>query len=338
MADYLTWLDWYASGAADTLAKSGLPGAKSKMADDEALWVMCMLSLSQIDDADAPARLNWSDSDLAQYVFFGAVAAIVPPQGETRKHWRQFFAENPTVEPTLLGGKGIKLSARLVQAFAYAKAPQTEDWKSLVTAHGWYLDLPHRSLMIGNRQIRAIFTHPDTLGGVAAVAILTEPGSDSMAGRYAWMLVGKTDYPAGCADVADIDALDVQRRANDFIALALLYYRSLEHCETLPRCQTGPHLSKIQKRLERKTKSLFVVHNLPDPVGNLGRPAEPMAETDGNGWRLDHRVTVRGHFRWQPVGEGRARRELRWIAEHHRGEDLPEKPKLIPLRKTQSRS
>ena len=76
MADYLTWLDWYASGAADTLAKSGLPGAKSKMADDEALWVMCMLSLSQIDDADAPARLNWSDSDLAQYVFFGAVAAI----------------------------------------------------------------------------------------------------------------------------------------------------------------------------------------------------------------------------------------------------------------------
>lgn len=323
---FLTWLDWYASGAAEKLG-AGCP-RHLRGTDADALGTMAMAYLTEMTSV----KDDWDETTLAQFTFFGAIASFCPPP-----NWRDFereFKKLGLTNRTFAGGQGLKLSRRLVQAFAHAKAPQTTDWQELAVQHGWYFDLPHHALLIGDAQVRAILTHPDTLSSVAAVAILTAPGSDEMIGRYAWMLVGDNDRPTGSsATDTDIDPLELQRRANDFVILALLYYRSLEHCELLPRRQTGPHLSKIQQRLDRKTKSLFVVHNLPDPVGNLGRPVDPAAPGDAKGWRLDHRVTVRGHFRWQPVGEGRSRRELRWIAEHLRGADLPDKPHLIPLRR-----
>lgn len=325
--EYLTWLDWYASGAAEKLAASGYPNA-ARYDDAEALWIM---SVSRVASFDITRERDLPAADMAQFSFFAAISGFLAPEKMKRDPAFRLI-DATTRRAMFLGGTGLKLSKRLVQSFAHAKAPKTDDWKALVRQCGWYLDLPHHALMLDAREVRAIITQPDDLGGVVALAILVEPGGNEMAGRYAWMILGETAHPTGCADI-DVDALELQRRANDFIALSLLYYQSLEHCEALPRRQTGPHLSKIQRKLERKTKSLFVVHNLPDPVGNLGRPVEPVEAGEAGGWHLDHRVTVRGHFRWQPVGEGRSHRELRWIAEHHRGIDLPEKPQLIPLRR-----
>lgn len=335
-SEYLTWLDWYAARAAENLRAGGYP-TSPRMGDGEALWIMCLTSMSAMDDADKPRKQDWNEAELARYVFFGAVAAIAAPTGGALNPWREFIEESRQkghgIDAVLIGGIGLKLSSRLVAAFAHAKAPKTDDWAPMTRERGWYLDIPHRSLMMGRYQIRAILIHPDTLDAVAAVAILTDPGSNEIAGRYAWMLIGDDAASPGIvADEQHADRKELQRRANDFIALALLYYKSLEHTERLPRRQTGPGLSRMQRRLERKTRSLFVVHNLPDPVGNLGRPVETAGAGESGGWRLDHRVTVRGHFRWQPVGEGRSRRELRWIAEHQRGAGLPEKPELIPLR------
>lgn len=321
---HLTWLDWYAEGAAEKLRASGYPGA-SEFSDAEALWVMAISTVAGMDiKKDTPLP----PAAMATFSFFGAVAAFVAP---SRLKERAEFAlvDRETFKAMFFGGSGIKMSRRLVLALAHASAPKTDDWAHMLRERCWYIDLPHQSLMIGARQVRAILTQPDEMGGVCAVAVLTEPGRDELAGRYAWMLIGDTAIPQGVAD-AEIDAEELQRRASDFVALALLYYRSLERTELLPR-HVGPlRGTKIQRKLERRGRSLFVIHALPEPKGNLGRPAEPGA---GNGWRLDHRVTVRGHFRWQPVGEGRSRRELRWIAEHERGKDLPDKPPLTPMRK-----
>lgn len=319
---YLTWLDFYASGAAEKLRAGGYPGA-AEFSDSEALWVMAIgwVASGEISPA-VPA------ADMAQFSFFGAVAAFVAPPN-VRDPEKIFGIDEPKFRAMFAGGRGLKLSPRLTRALAHARAPDTTEVLDMLGQHCWYLDVPHRALMLGERQVRAILTQPNAHGGVVAVAVLTAPGSDEMAGRYAWMIAGDTAIPTGCADT-EIDPAELQRRASDFVKLALLYYRSLEHTELLPR-RIGPQRgTKIQRKLERHTKSLFAIHVLPEPKGNFGRPVEP---GDGNGWRLDHRVTVRGHFRWQPVGEGRARRELRWIAEHQRGKDLPDKPHLTPLRK-----
>lgn len=323
---YLTWLDGYAAGARDQLQQAGYPGEAEN--DAEALWLLAMARLAAYPER----RAAWDEPDLAQFTFWGAVSAFVAPP-RLEQQWR------PTLEAhgaarMFLGGRGLKLSPRLVRAFAYARAPATDDWKAMAQERGWYLDLPHHALLLGAREIRAILTHPDASGGVAAVAILTEPGGDELAGRFAWMLLGDTALPTGAADV-EIDRAELQRRANDFVALALLYYRSLERTEVLPR-QTGPARgTKIARRLARKTHSLFVVHVLPEPAADFDRTGDTVP---AGAWKLDHRVPVRGHFRWQPCGPGRERRELRWIAEHVRGADLPEKPGLFALRKPHSRS
>lgn len=339
MAGYLTWLDGYSVGAVEQLRAGGYPTSPD-MSDAEALWVMCLASLSEIENADQPPKTDWREDEMARYVFFGAVAAIVPPTGAARKRWQSFIDEarhsGHHIDAVLTGGIGLKLSPRLVRAFAHARSPKTDDWVSLARDRAWYFDLPHHGLLLGGFEVRAIFTHPDTIGGVAAVAVLTEPGSDAIAGRYAWMLIGRKDNPVGSSALESPEASDLlspvelQQKANDFIVLSLLYYRSLDKTEPLPRLLTPARGSKIQRKLERRAKSLFVVHVLPEPQNNLGRPTDDKAVRAG--WHLDHRVTVRGHFRWQPVGEGRSRRELRWIAEHHRGQDLPDKPRLIPLR------
>lgn len=322
---YLTWLDWYASGAAEKLRAGGYSGA-SDFSDAEALWVM---SISSVAEMNITRNCAIPPAEMAQFAFFGAVAAFVaPPRLRERNEFS--FLDSETQRAMFMGGRGLKMSPRLVRALAHASAPKTDEFVAMLRDHCWYIDMPAHALMLGDRQVRAILTQPDSLGGVVAIAVLTEPGADEMAGRYAWMIVGDSAIPDGCADI-DIDPAELRRRASDFIALALLYYRSLEgEIQTLPRQITPVRGTKIQRKLERRTKSLFVVHVLPDPKNNLGRPVEP---SDGNGWRLDHRVTVRGHFRWQPVGEGRAKRELRWIAEHQRGKDLPDKPTLTPLRK-----
>lgn len=340
---YVTWLDWYADGAAKRAGKNGsdidalrlfcLVGAMGSAAPD-LVGAMRQCALAP-DIPSLVAALENKDAIISESVQAKARECSVADPDEAAR--RIFFAAvSAIIDPH---GHGLKLSPRLVRAFAHARAPATDDWKSTLTERAWYLDIPHNSLLIGPHQIRAILTHPNPFnprGGVAAVAMLTPPGSDEIAGRYAWMMIGERETPIGSANGED-DMMreEVQQKATDFVALSLLYYRSLERTERTERIQrlaSGKGKSKIQRKLERKTRSLFTIHVLPEPAGNFGRPIEKNGASDG-GWKLDHRVTVRGHFRWQPCGPQRSRRELRWIEEHTRGTDLPEKPALMPLRK-----
>lgn len=329
--NHVTWLDWYAEDAARRLAAAS---GSARHDDASALWIMCVATLAELSRSNQ-GRDALDDQTLAQYVFFGAVASIAAPTGPALDAWRDLIDSRQAhgFNEILRGGKGLKLSPRLLQTFAHAKAPDTDDWRPLAHAHGWYLDLPHHGLRLGSHQVRAILTHPDSLGGVSAVAVLTKPGSDEITGRYAWMLIGHQELPTGSAvDEFSLSREELQAKANDFIALSLLYYQSLETVPLVPRLGgSGKGKSKIERRLERRTRSIFAIHALPDPAGNLGRPVEPTS-APGTGWALDHRVQVRGHFRWQPHGKGREQRRLIWIEAHVRGADLPDKPELIQLR------
>lgn len=330
---HVTWLDWYAEGAARRFANIRIPGFEQ--ADDaQALWIMSVSALAQLAETNHNGDLL-QDSALAQYVFFGSVASLVAPTGEAWNRCQQFVGPQKAeaIKELLHGGEGLKLSKKLVRSFAHAKAPDTQEWITTAKRHGWYFDLPHHALMLGGHQVRAILTHPSSLGSVSAVAVLTEPGSDEINGRYAWMLIGNADLPTGSGiDEAGVSREELRQRASDFIILALLYYQSLGDVPMLPRrFPTKAGKRSIQERLAHRSRSLFAVRSLPDPLGNLGRPSEP-APTSGQGWKLDHRVLVRGHFRWQPHGPERQLRRLIWIEPHERGADLAEKPPMLYMR------
>lgn len=325
---YLTWLDFWVAEAAQKVGR--LPTGKAPASDLEAAWWMALSALSQT--APRLARGDLSAEDVAQACFFGAILSFCNPHRKGQP--RAFEALYPAGVGSegMHHGRGLKLSSRLVSALANARAPQTPDWMDLARASAWYFDLPQGALWIGDCTIRAIFTQPDPHGGVAAVAILTEPGSEVMVGRYSWMLVGRQeDAPLGSHAGRDLDADALRERVNDFVILSLLYFKSLEQTTRLPqRTPTGERLSAVQRKFARKTASLFVVHVLPEPPGHFGRSESALQ----GAWRLDHRVSVRGHFRWQPHGPELSLRKLIFIAEHVRGADLPDKPELIPLHRS----
>lgn len=112
------------------------------------------------------------------------------------------------------------------------------------------------------------------------------------------------------------------------------YYHSLKEVKTLPRYIENKNSSKITRKLELRNKSLFKIHVLPEPaqIHSLVTD-ESKSISEGNGIKLDHRVEVKGHYRWQACGKNWEERKLIFIEKFIRGKDLPEKPVLEILRK-----
>ena len=46
---------------------------------------------------------------------------------------------------------------------------------------------------------------------------------------------------------------------------------------------------------------------------------------EGSGWKIRHRFIVRGHWKYQACGVGRADRKLRWIHPYYKGTGLPDR-------------
>lgn len=331
MATYVTWLDFWVADAAKALPT--LPNGQRPHSDAEAAWWMALSSLAQA--ASQLASGNVDAQEGARLVFFGAILGFCnPDRTRQRMAFEHCSLDSPFTEG-MLKGRGLKLSSRLVRTLAYARAPQTPEWLDLARSSCWYFDVPHQALLLGDLEVRAILTNPDPKGGVAAVAILTQPAEDAVAGRYSWMLIGDQTQPPIGSHVGDgIDPEELRRRISDFVSLVLLYFKTLEQTEKLPRIDPTRHRSAVERKLERRTKSLFVIHVLSGPSDHFGRTIDALPQ---GAWKLDHQVAVRGHFRWQPHGPGREYRKLIFIEAHVRGAELPEKPSLVPLRQPHAR-
>ncbi|ADE17034.1 hypothetical protein Nhal_4027 (plasmid) [Nitrosococcus halophilus Nc 4] len=160
--------------------------------------------------------------------------------------------------------RGLKVPASLAEDLAQASPPTqaTEHWP-LLREHTWYLDLPHRALLLDeSHQIRAVFTQPTPLqeGAVAAVAVITAPGSDRMLGRYAWMLTSE-ELPYGQADIP-LDRAEVRCAVSDFIQLVLLYRATLEQ-EPVEFCPGSIRARSANARKPRRATRLIVCSGSP---------------------------------------------------------------------------
>lgn len=129
-------------------------------------------------------------------------------------------------------------------------------------------------------------------------------------------------------------AEQVKDLIEDLAKLALLYYESSESEKALlPHVTVEDVLrtSNPKKRQARWTNaSFFKISQLKSPKGRFGRTdQEPMPR---EGYNLQHRIPVRGHWRHQPHGPKRSLRRLQWIEGFQRGpKEAPLKPALHVL-------
>jgi hypothetical protein len=259
--------------------------------------------------------------------------------------------------PTMMPSRAVQPAAELVDALSNAKAPSRDLWRAALEEAAWYVDLPHKQLLLGERhEVRAIFSCPFE-GEVWINAILTRPGDDRLFGRVCWRLAEERpdtewkpvdskvvafggvarfgDLPGpddllAQGDIPKMDAGYFRDSVEDLLGLVVLYETVQNDAERgqdfLP--QSTREEARRATPLLRQTFSLFRVRKLEAPQDRFGRPPAPRL----GGWCLEVRQKVEGHFKMQPFGPGRAFRKLIYVAGYERGpEDGRVQAELRPL-------
>lgn len=235
------------------------------------------------------------------------------------------------------GGLALQIAPELHADLRAAKAPASLDIADLVDRHRFiYLDFPGPPPRGEDLVLRAIFIRrEDRTGPVFRVACAVLEG---VGGTTA--VVWNLGHPEAPATVTMYGAWtersdEVRAELDDLAQLALIYYAThadLGTREALPTI-TPKRLAALASDKKRAAKlkaaSLFSVIRLMSPPGRFGRPESSRA---GDGYRLNHRVPVRGHFKLQPYGPGGQLRKLIWVEPHERGpKDAPQKARMIAL-------
>ncbi|RMD69974.1 MAG: hypothetical protein D6819_05495 [Gammaproteobacteria bacterium] len=322
----MIWLDYYAAGAADKLRAAGLP-----VKDDvEALAIMSMQAVIAL------ARQKGVGTE-AEAAFFSCVHAMTSwalPVQSRESAWEAIAEmsgeDHAEFFRRLHTPRALRPSPELVASLAGANAPPAPDWWAPLIQGTWYLDIPHRAMTIGEgAEVRAIFTQPTMKGGIAVACVLTEPGRNAMKGRLAWIMEQDAGVPVVHGHpIEGVDPGHVRERIGHFIVLLMLYKQVAAKAESVPvpcidrKAAAGMKPKKLRAKL--KKASFFSVRDLRPPRDNFGRP-----RTGGGGWKLDHAVEVRGHFRWQAHGPKMSQRKLIWIEPHMRGPKEREKRPVI---------
>lgn len=254
----------------------------------------------------------------------------------------------------------LQITPELARDFQGVKAPATDAYREIFDTHKTvYVDLPPDTVRWDQEVcVRGIFVvldlvrltdltsfwmkhgepvlHPDRFPKLNILAILQGPGRLSSENLYTFGFAEDEPYSAygllrggergSFAAHADTFAPRMEQ-ITDLARLAILYHMSGEgQREEVPHYPPDklPALKRLDKqRAKQKTHSLFRVTRLSSPPGAFGHTAE--TRESGAAWRLDHRVRVRTHFRWQACGKGWKEHRLRVIAAHERG------PKEAPL-------
>ncbi len=320
----LTWLDWWVAGSRDKLATAA-PGACPDMPATDLEAARMMVS------ASVATGLKRTPEDWDH----------LPPDEQARTTFLRalmpfLFAEDCDAPEGIPPAHGLQPTAELVADLAAAKPPRTDVHRSALRESGWYVDVPHRAVLLDEgTELRAIITNPTPGAATDAlvVAVLTAPGKNEIVGRYGWTCGGPPGPAHGNALTAAPE--HVREAVDDLLALLLIYRGTAADAaaEELPRVDWR-HLARLRRKKQKarqKTRSLFRVVRLGPPPLRFGRTD---AERGSGGWRLDHRVPVRGHFRLIHHGPKLAKRRLAWIAAHHRGPtDAAEKIRLERLEK-----
>lgn len=224
-------------------------------------------------------------------------------------------------------GIGIKLSKDLVDIFLQATPPRNiHTIKDFIKDKNVYIDLPKNYLTINGRTTSAIFLTP--LENTEDLMLCVVYSKNNESWNVFWTF-GDSHYENQTNYVVE-HIQNIER----LTTLSLLYYISLTDKIKIPalpqRLPSRTKLTAIQNKLQNNNKSIFTIRSLEPPPDNFGRGAI----IKRNGWKLEHKVIVRGHFRWQAYGEGWKEHKLIWIGEFERGKHLPHKPRLSIMPQT----
>ena len=302
-----TWLDFYTLGAAESLRKF------------------------------APGHHVGSDFEAMQLIVCTSIQAMSERAGELSDHDIARVMRYTAMFPFFTGARpraGIRLTPDLARDFSRAKPPAYDKLPALLRAKTWYLDVPHRTLMLHpDAQIRAIFSDPTEKGDIIISVIITPPGKDEFSGEYVWTL-GSNDNMVGM-DCLDLDHAYIRQSVEDFVSLTLCYADVIDaqHMSRIPSIpRKNLERMKIvtqRKYLEREQVSVFSMTEFRSPETRFGRSEESREHC----WTLNHRIEVRGHFRMQPHGTAHSLRRLQWIDSYQKGQGNVPSPKIAKIKK-----
>jgi hypothetical protein len=165
----------------------------------------------------------------------------------------------------------------------------------------WYIDLPHRMVLLGDSQVRAVFMMPVLEKGYRVTAVVTDPGGDKIKGRVLWPL-GEPARNYGYT-IAEIDMNTVADQINDLIRLLVLYRATAARAQRSSVARmSAEQLDRSPRRISqnRKKTSLFSVERLAVPADRFGR--RPAEGRKSGAWSLGWRSEVSGHFRLNRTG------------------------------------
>lgn len=311
----ITWLDHYIRGARKGIPEPMLRQMPDVRTDLDAMRLMVAATIHQ---AQASPDLASTPEMASKIALYTAIAPLILPGG----------APDPLC---------IQLTLDLAADLSEAKAPDVSDPDHIIQDRRVvYLDLPHRAVLVGHLEIRALAIKATPGVTPLVTVVLTEYGQDSISGRYGWDW-GREGTVYGSA-IEDVDTEVMRVQVEDLARLSILYWISGEGRTDLPHVPEDRlvALRPDKQSARQKTHSLFRVVSLASPHGRFGRTG---SEHGGSGWKLGVRSRVRGHFRWQPHGPERKLRRLQWIAAHERGPVGGEtRPDLHVLRNYQAGS
>jgi len=325
----LTWLDYYVQGTSESARAVGLSGFGG-----DNVAAMAMLSALNLERLTKHRKRQRIDSDeavaatLASCVHAMTAHALPDRLAQVQQIGHAVGVEEDFVRK-LYTTRAIRPAVDLLETLRDTKAPDTDDWKTPLLSATWYFDIPDKALKVGGEcQLRAVFTQPTRWGRIAVVCILTAPGSNKIAGRFAWIW-GQDEAVYGLR-ISGVDPETVRDRLENLLRLLVLYAQVAEKAEFVPLPRTTHReligLKPKKRRARLNKSSLFTIRELRSPRNRFGRPVSEASEPT---WRLDRAVEVRGHFKWQPYGPKHSRRKLIWIDPYVRGpKDRTPKPVL----------
>ncbi|PGH59244.1 hypothetical protein CRT60_01025 [Azospirillum palustre] len=227
----------------------------------------------------------------------------------------------------------LRIDAGLVADLRDARAPMAPEVEDALSSGSWYLDLPPRSLIIGEGlQARALVVTPNQ-SGVLGLAVITKPGANRIEALMGWSLTNPNAAVLFNTPVPEFDAEAAVRQLSDFVRLVVAYRSVADRAQVVdvPMAPAKALLADRNWKARVKKASLFSAHDLRTPQDRFGRSGPRQAgETT---WRLGWRSTVNGFFRMQPHGPRGSLRRLQWIEGYERGpKDAPTRTEIERLR------
>ncbi len=328
-----TWLDWFLYRYADELRQnlSEQGHAFRAIAND---YISKYTQESTIHTSDY--HLGKAAIDLAfTNITSMDIDAIRKSEKLSQQEAGLVIATYQFIHPEVYSAhtRAIKVSPELIDVFMDSVSPTvSHEELGIIEDTVSYLDFPLSKVKLyGDMSIKAVVIAKTGQQQPVIICVLSEGHKLSAS----WVISFNYDTDTqsftynlpipllNSMDDTELTSLlsNMKTKIINIIQLVLLYHKvaSARHVEPLPYLD-DKHVNALKNvkkfKAKQKTHSVFSVSTLTPPADRFGR--REYASVDST-WHLSHKIKVRGHFRWQAHGKGRAERKLIWIDQFEKG-------------------